>query len=49
MVFRCYKRVSYIIICVLLMTAYALDYKGGLNYVTNTPHTFFQTIKESVL
>jgi len=39
MVVRCYKRVSYITVCVLLVTTFALDYKGGLNYVMNTPYT----------
>jgi len=49
MVARCNTRVRYITICVPLMTTFALDYKGGLNYDMNTTYTFFQTIKDSVL
>jgi hypothetical protein len=45
MVVRCYKRLSYIKICVLLLTTFVLDYKGGLNYVMNTPYTFFSNYK----
>jgi hypothetical protein len=45
MVVRCFTRVSYITFCVLLMTTFALDYKGGLNYIINTPFTFFSDYK----